>query len=132
MTDQISTQLAEMHLDLAQAIYDRRAELAIEVQDVSALSGISSERIEMIEEGDTTSLAELAVLADALKLTLQIDGLEVSLRLLGDVRWLQGPPQVKVETRQAYQAHVTATESQQPRFEAPRTASPRSFVHAGR
>ena len=58
--------LARLHLDIAHALYRTRENAGLSVETIAARTGLPSDRIIMIEEGDTTSLTEVAQFCDAL------------------------------------------------------------------
>ncbi len=65
--------VARAHLDLASALAERREALAESIEEVARRAGLSPERLEMIEEGDTTSLTEVMHLCHSLGLALRVD-----------------------------------------------------------
>jgi transcriptional regulator with XRE-family HTH domain len=66
--------IARVHLDLALALTKRRERLGYTLEQLEQRTGISIERLEMIEEEDTTFLPELLALAHELGLALVFDG----------------------------------------------------------
>ena len=58
--------LARLHLYVAHALYRSREQSGLSVETVANRAGVSPERIIMIEEGDTTSLTEIAQLCEAM------------------------------------------------------------------
>jgi len=68
----MTRRLARLHLDLANKLFQLRTERGQEIAEVAATTGIPAERIEMIEEGDTTSLDEIARLCSAYQVSLEI------------------------------------------------------------
>ena len=65
--------VARAHLDLAAALVHRRESLGYSVELAAERSGISPDRLELIEEGDTTSLGEVLRLCRGLDLILTVD-----------------------------------------------------------
>lgn len=65
--------VARVHLLLASSLAARRDGLAESIEEVVKRSGLSTDRIAMIEEGDTTSLTEVPLLCRSLGLTLTGD-----------------------------------------------------------
>jgi len=72
-SDTTGRALARFHLDLAQALGHRREALGISIADLSSRTGLSADRLEMIEEGDTSSMTEIVVICNALEVELRID-----------------------------------------------------------
>lgn len=68
-----SRTIARAHLDLASELSGRREALGYSIETTAERSGVSASRLEMIEEGDTTSLTEVMRLCQSLGLTLTID-----------------------------------------------------------
>ncbi len=64
--------ISHMQLELANLLYQRRTSLGWSVEELAERSGVDGSRIEMIEEGDTTSIAEVASLCAALSVHLAI------------------------------------------------------------
>lgn len=62
--------LARLHLDVALALYQARERANLSVEAIAELSGLSPARIVIIEEGDTTSLTEVALLCHALGIAI--------------------------------------------------------------
>jgi transcriptional regulator with XRE-family HTH domain len=58
--------IARFHLDVAHALYRSREQLGLSVETVAERAGLTPDRIIVIEEGDTTSLTEVALFCDAL------------------------------------------------------------------
>ena len=58
--------LARFHLDVAHALYRAREGAGLSVETVAERTGLTPERVVMIEEGDTTSLTEVAQLCEAI------------------------------------------------------------------
>ena len=74
MTEQEMTRrLARLHLDIAHELYQLRIESQREIEDISQAAGLSAERLEMIEEGDTTSIEEVARLCSVYQVSLEIN-----------------------------------------------------------
>ena len=69
----IDRALARFHLDLAQALSERREALRVSIEDLSSRTGLAVDRLEMIEEGDTSSLTEIVVLCNALETVIKVD-----------------------------------------------------------
>ena len=91
MTEDRNRALARMHLDLAHALFERREDLRLSLAELSQATGLETERLEMIEEGDTTSLTEIAQLCAALDVTLTLsEGLGITLESEPRVRWIHG------------------------------------------
>ena len=62
--------LARFHLDVAHALYRARERANLSVETVAGHTGLPPERIVMIEEGDTTSLTEVAQLCEAIGISI--------------------------------------------------------------
>jgi len=73
MASETDRALARLHLDLAHALYTEREAVGRSVEDLAAAAGLPAERIVMIEEGDTSSLTEVALLCHALQVELRLD-----------------------------------------------------------
>lgn len=58
--------LARFHLDVAHALYQAREQAGLTVEATAQRAGLSLDRVLMIEEGDTTSLTEVAQLCQAI------------------------------------------------------------------
>lgn len=52
--------LARFHLDIAHALYQARERAGFSVETLAERSGLTPDRVLRIEEGDTTSLTEVA------------------------------------------------------------------------
>lgn len=65
--------VARAHLEVASALAKRREELGKSTAEVSADADLPLDRLEMIEEGDTTSLTEILRLCHSLGLTIIVD-----------------------------------------------------------
>jgi Helix-turn-helix domain len=64
--------VARAHLDLAAEIHRWRVAFGYDVAALASRAALPPERLEMIEEGDTTSLTEILRLCDALGVSLQV------------------------------------------------------------
>jgi len=62
--------LARLHLDIAHALYQARERAGLSVDTLAERSGLTSDRIVMIEEGDTTSLTEVAQVCEAIGISI--------------------------------------------------------------
>jgi transcriptional regulator with XRE-family HTH domain len=62
--------LARFHLDVAFALSQARERAGLTVDELSELSALTPERIVMIEEGDITSLTEIAQICAALSISI--------------------------------------------------------------
>jgi transcriptional regulator with XRE-family HTH domain len=81
--------VARVQLNIAAALYQRRDRLGYTLEQIEERTGISVKRLEMIEEGDTSSLPEVLILADDLGLALMVDGISaVEARPKGELRLL--------------------------------------------
>ena len=58
--------LARFHLDVAHALYRARERAGLSLETVAERTGLTPERVVMIEEGDTSSLTEVAQLCEAI------------------------------------------------------------------
>jgi ribosome-binding protein aMBF1 (putative translation factor) len=65
--------VARANLDLAAALHRQREALGLSQEDAAAKAGLTVHRLEMIEEGDTSSLTELLRLLSAFGLVLRIE-----------------------------------------------------------
>ena len=65
--------LAKADLDLALVLQQRRESLGLSPDDLTRASGIPVDRLEAIEEGDTTTLAEVLRLSHALGVRITVD-----------------------------------------------------------
>jgi len=132
MSNDGSRKLARMHLDLAQALYRRREDLGFAVEDLADSVGMTPERIVMIEEGDTSSLSEIAQLCQELRIELTIDD-DFLFRIapIGEVRFFAGPPQGQITTKAGSAPHINASADQQGFFTSPSTTG-KSLTHARR
>lgn len=70
MTNDRERRIARFHLDLALALFRAREEAAVSVADLAERSGLTSERLVAIEEGDTTVLSEIVLICDALEIAV--------------------------------------------------------------
>jgi transcriptional regulator with XRE-family HTH domain len=66
--------IARAQLELASALSQQRDRLGYSLEQIEQRTGISVDRLQMIEEGDTTSLPEVLALADEMDLALMFDG----------------------------------------------------------
>ncbi len=82
MTEQETTRrLARLHLNIAHELYQLRIASQREVEDVAEAAGLRVERLEMIEEGDTTSIEEVVRLCAVYQVSLEINAeFEIAIR----------------------------------------------------
>ena len=73
MTSETDRALARLHLDLAHALYAQREALGVSVEALADKTGMPAKRVVMIEEGDTSSLTDVARLCHALHAELRLD-----------------------------------------------------------
>ena len=73
MKDDNERALARLHLDLAHALYMLREEAGFGVEELADRSGLSPAEILTIEEGDTSSLSDVARLCNALNAGLSLN-----------------------------------------------------------
>lgn len=73
MTEDTIRSLAQLHLDLARALHGLRLDRDYSEQLLAERAGLSVDEIRMIEEGDTSSLTDIARLCNALDARLTID-----------------------------------------------------------
>jgi transcriptional regulator with XRE-family HTH domain len=66
MISEQTRRLARLHLDIAHALYGARERAGLSVEDIAERTGLTAERIVMVEEGDTTSLTEVAQMCEAI------------------------------------------------------------------
>jgi transcriptional regulator with XRE-family HTH domain len=131
MSNDKNRKLARMHLDLAHEIYCRREDLGVTTEELAEATGLTPDRIVMIEEGDTSSLSEVAQLCQGLRMKLTIeDGLLVRIAPIEIVRFLAGPSQEQVITKAGQTLPVKASADQQKYFTPPSTTTGRSLAHA--
>ncbi len=131
MASETDRALARLHLDLAQALYTQREALGLTVEQLRTAAGLAAERIIAIEEGDTSSLTDVARLCRALDVELRLDaGFSVQLIPLHkpSVRWIKGPSES--EAKSTGFAHSTVDASANPRgaFDQPATVGQTSPV----
>ena len=62
--------LARLHLDIAHALNRARERADLSVSAISERTGLTVERIVMVEEGDTTSLTEVAQMCEAIGINI--------------------------------------------------------------
>jgi transcriptional regulator with XRE-family HTH domain len=66
VTSDQARRLAQFHLDIAHALYRARERSGVSIDELAERSGLSPDRVLTIEEGDTTSLTEVAQICDGL------------------------------------------------------------------
>lgn len=66
MVSEQARSMARFHLDLAHELYVAREKAGLSVDEIATRSGLTPQRVEMIEEGDTTLVGDIALLYDAL------------------------------------------------------------------
>ena len=133
MAQAFSRELAKLHLDLAHALFSRREAREMSVESVAEKTGLPVARIMMIEEGDTTSLTEIALLCHALDARLQIDpGFEVRLIPVHEtrLRWLDQTPRSELRTATFTRATIHAQSDPLGAFDHPLTSSASGLAHA--
>lgn len=62
--------LSRLHLDVAYALFLSREQAGLSVETLAERAGLTSDRILMIEEGDTTSLTEVAQVCEAMGISI--------------------------------------------------------------
>jgi len=62
--------LARFHLDIALALFRAREQAGLSVETLAERTGLAIDRILMMEEGDTTSLTEVAQVCDAIGISV--------------------------------------------------------------
>ncbi|MGH2614042.1 MAG: helix-turn-helix domain-containing protein [Thermomicrobiales bacterium] len=62
--------IARLHLDVGYALFRARELAGLSVETLAERTGLTPDRIVMIEEGDTTSLTEVAQMCEAMKINL--------------------------------------------------------------
>ena len=70
MDDDQARRLARLHLGAAHALYRARELADLSVRVISNRTGLTTERLMMVEEGDTTSLTEVALMCDAIGISM--------------------------------------------------------------
>lgn len=101
MASETDRALARLHLDLARALYTQREALGLTVEELKTAAGLAAERIIAIEEGDTSSLTDVARLCHALDVELRLDaGFSFQLIPLHKpaVRWINGPSESEAKS----------------------------------
>lgn len=70
MNAEQARKIARLHLDVAHTLYWARERSGLSVETVADRAGLPPDRVITIEEGDTTSLTEIAQLCDAMEITV--------------------------------------------------------------
>lgn len=133
MTQAFSRELAKLHLDLAHALFLRREARGMSVEELADQTGLPAARIIKIEEGDTTSLTEIALLCHALDVRLQIDPhFEVRLIPMHEttLRWRDQAPESDLTTATFARATIQAQSGPLGAFDHPLTRSASGLAHA--
>lgn len=69
---EFAKRLARLHLDTSHKLYQIRTEKGYSTEEAATMAGISVQRLEMVEEGDTTDIEEIARLCAAYGVSFEI------------------------------------------------------------
>lgn len=133
MTSETDRALARLHLDLAHAMYARREALNLSVEQVAMAAGLAAERVVAIEEGDTSSLTEVARLCHALDAGLRVNpdfGVQLTTWRETTLSWIKAPSETTAKSQGLAHPSMVTFPSSRDHFHPPATVGSRGSVDA--